>query len=162
MNEPRQVTLATAASVPVGGERPPGALTRIAWRWRDWRNRRLADPAFQQFASRFFLTRHVARHSAVRLFDLTAGFVYAQVLKACIDLDIPVQLASGAATADVLAARAGLGADRMRLLLAAAESLDLVERRGRDQWALGPQGAVLVGNPGLRAVIAHHGALYED
>ena len=43
-------------------------------RWINWRNGVLANPAFQAWASRFPLTRGVARTSARRLFDVIAGF----------------------------------------------------------------------------------------
>ena len=50
------------------------------------RNRFLASPRFQRWASSFPLTRPIARRRARALFDLCAGFVYSQVLQACVRL----------------------------------------------------------------------------
>ena len=54
----------------------------LAERWFELRNRLLASPAFQSWASAFPLTRPIARRRAKAAFDLTAGFVYSQVLLA--------------------------------------------------------------------------------
>lgn len=130
-------------------------------RWIAWRNKRLADPRFHQFALQNLLFRPFARVSAGKLFDVVAGFVYAQVLDACVRLDILVSLKDGPLGVDVLAARAGLADDAMDRLLRAAAALDLVEPLG-EGFALGAQGAALLGNPGLAEMIRHHALLYAD
>ncbi len=43
-------------------------------------------PDFQRFAGTFVLTRPIARRRAGALFDLCAGFVYSQILLACVRL----------------------------------------------------------------------------
>ena len=55
---------------------------------QDWANRLQANPRFRRFAAAFPLTRFVARRRARALFDLCAGFVYTQVLTACVRLDL--------------------------------------------------------------------------
>ncbi|MCC7280468.1 MAG: methyltransferase, partial [Chromatiaceae bacterium] len=50
------------------------------------RNRLLASPAFQRWAVDFPLTRPIAQRRARALFDVTAGFVYSQILFACVRL----------------------------------------------------------------------------
>jgi demethylspheroidene O-methyltransferase len=57
-------------------------------RLRSLRNRLLASPGFQRWAAAFPLTRPVARRHTRELFDLVAGFVYSQVLAACVALDL--------------------------------------------------------------------------
>jgi demethylspheroidene O-methyltransferase len=47
-------------------------------------------------------------------------------------------------------------------LLSAAAALQLVDRIGAGRYALGPQGAALLGNAGLTEMIAHHDHLYAD
>ena len=47
-------------------------------------------------------------------------------------------------------------------LLGAARALGLVEAAGAGRWALGEQGAALLGNAGLMEMIAHHDRLYAD
>ena len=132
-------------------------------RWQAWRNRLLASEGFQAWASRFPLTRPVARRSARQLFDLVAGFVYSQVLYSCVKLDLFNHLAAeGSCGLADLARFAGLNEDAMSTLLRAAASLDLVEPVGDDRYCLGFLGAPLAGNPGLQALILHHEKLYAD
>lgn len=121
----------------------------------------MADDRFRQWAARFPLTRPVARRRARALFDLTAGFVYSQVLLACVELDLFAILAEGPAEPRALAHRLGLDAEAARQLLEAAEALGLVRQRG-GRWALGRLGAVMVGNAALEAMIRHHAMLYRD
>ncbi len=50
----------------------------------------------------------------------------------------------------------------MHTLLSAAASLRLLERRSGERYGLGPLGAAVLGNPGIAAMVAHHGLLYAD
>jgi demethylspheroidene O-methyltransferase len=95
------------------------------------------------------------------LFDVCAGFVYSQVLFACVELDIFSRLANGPQTAAALAPGLGLTLEATERLLAAAGSLRLVERRGA-AWGLGSLGAAMVDNPAVAAMVRHHGGLYAD
>ena len=61
---------------------------------------------------------------------------------------------------DQAGAVADLGGERVRTLLKAAASLDLVELVGAD-WALGRTGAALLATPGLDAMIASRTAELE-
>ncbi len=130
--------------------------------WRGARNRLLADPGFRAWAAAFPLTRGVARRRAEGLFDLVAGFVYSQVLSACVRLRLLDRLAAGPETTSDLASALALPPDGAARLLAAAAALGLVDRAGADRWALGPQGAVLRAQPGLGEMIEHHQHLYAD
>jgi demethylspheroidene O-methyltransferase len=56
----------------------------------------------------------------------------------------------------------GLAPDAVRRLMGAAAALRLVERLAPDRWALGEQGAALMGSSGLAQMIAHHRELYAD
>src|SRR5690606_30289912 len=96
------------------------------------------------------------------LFDLVAGFVYSQVLLACVRLRVFDRLADGVASLSDLAVHTGLDEPALRRLLDAAVSLDLLERRGLAQYGLGPLGAPLAHNPGLTAMVEHHSRLYAD
>lgn len=131
-------------------------------RFRDFRNRKIADPAFRRWAGRFALTRPIARRQASALFDLTAGFVYSQVLAACVRVDLFEMLADGPLETSAIAGRISLPPDGAERLLKAAAALDLVEPRGDARYALGPLGAALVGNDGVKAMIRHHDILYGD
>ncbi len=122
----------------------------------------LANPGFQRFAGTFALTRPIARQRAGALFDLCAGFVYSQILLACVRLRLFDHLAEGPAVAADLSSRLSLPVDSMTLLLDAAVSLKLVQRRSGDRYGLGSLGAALLGNPGVIAMIEHHAMLYGD
>jgi len=136
----------------------------LAWsdRWFSTRDRLLASPRFQRWATAFPLTRPIARRRARRLFDLCAGFVYSQVLLACMRLHLFELLAERPQTVAELARRLALTEENAARLAAAAAALGLVEERGAGRYALGPLGAPLVGNVGLRAMIEHHAVLYGD
>jgi demethylspheroidene O-methyltransferase len=136
---------------------------RVSWReiLLGRRDRLLASPKFQAWAAKFPLTRRVARREARALFDLCAGFVYAQTLAACIELNLFEMLAEGPLSADILAARTGLPAASLQILTQAAVSLRLLQNAG-GKIRLGPLGAALRGNPGIAAMVAHHKLFYGD
>jgi demethylspheroidene O-methyltransferase len=137
---------------------------RADWsdRWLAWRDRLLSSPLFRRRASAFMLTRPVARRRARELFDLVAGFVYSQVLLACVQLRVFDILAERPQTPGQLAARLALPIDSTQRLLAAAVSLRLLERRSEGRYGLGELGAAMVGNTAVAAMVEHHAALYAD
>ncbi|MCC7278947.1 MAG: methyltransferase domain-containing protein, partial [Chromatiaceae bacterium] len=117
---------------------------------------------FQRWAVDFPLTRPIAQRRARALFDVTAGFVYSQILFACVRLELFPLLAPGPLTLTDLASRLGLAEPAARRLLEAAATLGLVEPRSEGRYGLGPQGAALLGNPGIAAMVEHHAMLYAD
>jgi len=100
------------------------------------------------------------------LFDLCSGFVYSQVLLACVRLRLLEMLDEAPQTADQLAVRLELPRASLDRLLEAAESLQLIEQRPLEQRSgmvgLGPLGAALLGNPSVARMIEHHSAFYAD
>ena len=134
----------------------------LAERWLAFRNRLVASPRFQRWAAGFPLTRRIARGNTRALFDLCAGFVYAQVLSACIRLDLFAILGEGPMTGEALALRLGLSPDRARTLLLAARSLNLIREMRDGRFALADLGAAINGNPGIAAMVEHHALLYAD
>ncbi|WP_428491285.1 methyltransferase [Rhodopila sp.] len=137
-------------------------LQTLTSRWFDLRNRLLANPGFQRRATAFPLTRPIARRRATALFDLCAGFVYSQVLQACVQLRLFEILRDGARTTDQIAERLSLPPADTSRLLQAATALRLLQHRGPDRFGLGVLGAALVGNPAVTAMIQHHAPLYAD
>jgi demethylspheroidene O-methyltransferase len=137
---------------------------RAAWvdRWVALRNHLLASRRFQRRAAAFVLTAPIARARARDLFDLVAGFVYSQVLLACVQLRLFDILAEGPQTLPVLSQRLKLSNDSVERLMAAAVSLRLVERRSGGRFGLGELGAPMVGNTAIAAMVEHHAALYAD
>ncbi|RFC64961.1 methyltransferase domain-containing protein [Fulvimarina endophytica] len=134
----------------------------FAVRWRSLRNRILLAPRFHRIALASPVGRFFARRSARKLFDLTAGFVYSQVLVAGVRSKLFEHLVEGPATVSEIAAATGLPEDAARRLLAASASLDLTDRLADGRFMLGAQGAALLANPGVAAMIRHHDALYAD
>lgn len=126
------------------------------------RDKLLTNRRFRSWALAFPLTRAIARRRARSLFDLCAGFVYSQILLACIRLDLFPILREGPQPIEQLSRRLGLEMEAARTLLDAAASLQLVERRSGNKYALGSLGAAVVDEPGLSAMIEHHVLLYED
>src|SRR3954454_15071242 len=108
----------------------PGLPERL----RDLYDRLLASPRFRQFATRFPLTRPMARRRVRALFALCAGFVYTQTLLACVRLRVFEILREGPVARDALVARLGLSPKAAPTLLNAAESLKLVARRRGGRW----------------------------
>lgn len=135
---------------------------RIADAFRRFRARKLADREFRRRSAANPLTGPIARRAASRLFDLTAGFVYSQILKAVVDLDLLAQLESGGRTAEELAGPLGLTPAAARRLLDAAAALDLVEARPDRTYEIATLGSALQGEAGVKAMIAHHDMLYAD
>ncbi len=145
------------------GAPPPRVPERPSLRERflAWRDRLIASPRFQDWAAGFPLTAPVARTRALALFDLTAGFVYTQVLRAVVELDLVERLACGPRTTLELAAETGLAPERAERLLAAAASLGILAR-AEGGWRLGQVGAALRGVPGVSEMVRHHDLLYRD
>ena len=131
-------------------------------RWRQWRNRLIADPKFQRWAARSPLTRLIAHRRARALFDLCAGFVYSQVLHACVELDLFAFLAARPRSAAEVAQAKDLPLDGALRLLRAAAALQLFRALGGGRFALADLGAAMLGNPSIADFVAHHALLYDD
>jgi demethylspheroidene O-methyltransferase len=126
------------------------------------RDRWLMNPRFQRWAAAFPLTRRTARSRARALFDVCAGFVYSQILFACVRLRVFENLKDGPRTPAELAAVLALPLDSTERLLDAAVSIELLEKRSGGRVGLGALGAALIGNPGVGAMVEHHRLLYAD
>ncbi len=126
------------------------------------RDRLLLDPRFHRWALALPGSRGIAQAQTRALFDVCAGFVYTQVLLACVRIGLFDQLKAGPLSADVIANRAGLSIAATQRLLAAAISLRLVSRRSGDRYGLGTLGAAVAANPSIGAMVEHHSALYAD
>ncbi|MBS0558511.1 MAG: methyltransferase domain-containing protein [Proteobacteria bacterium] len=127
-----------------------------------WLDRLLANPRFRRLATAFPLTRPIARRHSRALFDLCAGFVYSQILLACVRLRLFEILAEGAQGTAALAPRLGLTVSATERLLRGAAALGLVKSARGGRYKLTALGAALIGNDGVTAMIAHHAMLYAD
>lgn len=126
------------------------------------RNRILSDPVVSRRATVFPLTRPIARARARGIFDLVAGFAYAQATAAAIETGLIAYLAEGGATAAGFAATTGLPPRSAETLLRAAAALRLAEEVAPGRYALGVLGESLHASPGIAELVAHHRLLYAD
>jgi demethylspheroidene O-methyltransferase len=151
---------APAAPRPAAG----GVVQRLRDRWCAWRDAILTDPGFQRRAARSWWMRPIARRRARALFDLVAGFVYSQVLLACVRLRLFDLLAQGPLSAAQIQRQLNLPADGALRLLNAAVSLELLELRPgtEPRYGLGRLGAPMVANEAVAAMVEHHAVLYAD
>ena len=144
---------------PVGHEKSRG-------HWRDrldaWRDRLMTSPAVYRRTASNPLTRWMTRRRARQVFDLMAGFVYSQVLLACVRLHILEIVREAPRTLEELAQKCQVPASALQRLLNSALALRLLELRGQGRYGLGPLGAPVAGHPGIRAMIEHHAVLYHD
>ena len=155
----------------------PEASARLTIRQRlkSWRNTRVSSPSFRRWVTRFWLTRSFANRQANELFKITGGFVYSQILFACVELDLlrllqrqPMTTSQilrmlSAATQD----QDGIGAPALENLLQAAENLKLIcSHSASDQstkyWMLDDFGAVIASDEGIASMVRHHAMLYRD
>ena len=126
------------------------------------RDRWLSSPRFQRWAADFPLTRPTAQRRARALFDVCAGFVYSQILFACVRLKLFELLAAAPLSAGEIALMLNLPRESTDRLLEAAVSLRLLEQRAAERFGLGALGAAMVGNPAVGAMVEHHSLLYAD
>ncbi|MEN9688869.1 MAG: hypothetical protein RI998_866 [Pseudomonadota bacterium] len=137
---------------------------RAAWRvWLDQRlDQWMTSPRFYRWAISNPLTRFITRRRAAQLFELMAGFVHSQVLLACVSLRIFEMVREQPRTLDELAQACQMKAPALQRLLHAAVSVRLLESRGDQLYGLGPLGAPVAADQGLRLMIEHNAVLYDD
>jgi demethylspheroidene O-methyltransferase len=141
------------------------AVTTAALAWQD---RLLTSPAFHARIAAIPGLRGLARREARALFDVCAGFVYSQVLLACVRLDLFAMLRPSPLTVAEIATRTGLPIASLERLLTAAVSLRLVSVRpaavadSAPRYGLGVLGAALAHDTSIAAMVEHHATLYRD
>ena len=141
-----------------------GAHGRPAWRDRldGWMDSKLTDPSFSRWAAANVFTRWIVRRRSRQVFDVMAGFVYSQVLLACVRLRILELVSESPRTLDELAHICQVPASALQRLINSAVALRLLTLRGQGRYGLGALGAPVAGHPGIRAMIEHHAVLYHD
>jgi demethylspheroidene O-methyltransferase len=130
--------------------------------WTALRDRLASSARFRAWAASNLVTRSIARRHARELFDLCSGFVYSQVLLACVQLRLFELLRARSCTIPEIAERLSLSTEAAERLLRAASALQLSEERPGERYGLGRLGAAMVDNPSLVAMIEHHAILYAD
>ena len=143
---------------------PTTANPKKTWpdRLYAWRNTLFADASFQRWIATFPLTRGKARREAQAAFDICAGFVYSQIVTACMELGVFDHLSDTPRPTSELASLANTPLGAMETLLAGAASIGLINRHRGGRWGLATKGAAIAGNPGLRDMIRHNQVFYKD
>ncbi len=155
---------------------PEGSASlTLRQRLKLWRNAQVSNPSFRRWATRFWLTKSFAKRQANELFKITGGFVYSQILFACVELDLFRLLqATPKTTIEILHSLNAAKPDSTHLaepalenLLQAAENLKLIcSHKGFDPfkkyWMLDDFGAVIAADEGISAMVRHHAMLYRD
>lgn len=129
---------------------------------RGWILRLLARPEVQARAARLPFGRGMARREGAEIFDILQGFVKSQVLLALVETGALRALLDGPRAPEDLARAAEMPAPRMAALLQGGAALDLLKRRRDGRFALARRGAVILGVPGLEAMILHNRVFYAD
>jgi demethylspheroidene O-methyltransferase len=145
--------------------RPPdGGTSRSAWRDRfdAWMDSKLTSQGFLRWAASNVMTGWITRRRAQQVFDVMAGFVYSQVLLACVRLRIFEFVSESPRTLDELAQKCQVPVPALQRLIDSAVALRLLSRRGEGRYGLGALGAPVAAHAGIRAMIEHHAVLYHD
>ena len=146
------------ASLPQGQARTSPWGDRLGALMDRW----LTSDALYRWSVSNPLTRWITRRRARQVFDLMAGFVYSQVLLACVRLRILEAVAQQPRSLDELAQWTHLPPAGLQRLLQSALALGLLNLRSQGRYGLGPLGAPVAGHAGIRAMIEHHAVLYQD
>ena len=106
-------------------------------------------------------TRPVVRHKQAELFDIVSGFVNSQVLYLCVELDLFAEIQRDQYTIERLAEKIGFDHDPTKRLVEAASALKLLDLSD-DYIRLGELGVIVAQDAGIRAMVLHHKAFYQD
>lgn len=126
------------------------------------RDQLIASKRFQRFAASVPIFRSISRSRASNLFDVMAGFVYSQILLACVRINAFNVLANGPLSITDLSRVTHFPVKGLQTLVDAACAIHLLERRLDHRYGLGKLGAPLVGNDAIAAMVEHHTAFYAD
>lgn len=134
----------------------------LSERMRSAISRLTANPSFRSWAARSPFTRAISRRQTQSLFDICAGFVYSKVLEAFLTTGAFDALKRGPLSLPDIARQTRLEIQMADRLMRAAAALGLARCLGDDMYSLGMNGAAMVDNPGVIAMIRHHKDFYRD
>ena len=126
------------------------------------RDQLIATKRFQRLAASLPIFRSISRSRASNLFDVMSGFVYSQILLACVRLNVFNLLKNGPLSLEELSRLTHFPIKGLQTLVDAAVAIRLLERRSGQRYGLGALGSPLVGNDAIAAMVEHHTAFYAD
>jgi demethylspheroidene O-methyltransferase len=127
-----------------------------------FRDQLIATKRFQRLAASLPIFRSISRSRASNLFDVMSGFVYSQILLACVRLNVFNLLKNGPLSLEELSRLTHFPMKGLQTLADAAVAIRLLERRSEARYGLGALGSPLVGNDAIAAMVEHHTAFYAD
>ena len=134
----------------------------LSVRFRNWRNKTVANPIFQAWCTRIPGIKQFSQNRANALYRMTSGFVHSQILFSSVNTGILDALKNGPQSITALQALTSLEPVALHKLLRAAESLDLIVFLDANHVALDDLGAVAAHDAGIKAMIEHHALFYRD
>ena len=126
------------------------------------RDRILLNDRLRSFIESSTILKPFIRAQANDIFDLVSGFVYSQILYACVTLDLFEKLRNGPVILEKLSGRCGIEFLEMKRLVDGACALGLLEKRQDGAIGLGYKGVVILTKPSISVLIKHHSTLYKD
>jgi demethylspheroidene O-methyltransferase len=126
------------------------------------RDQLIATKRFQRLAASLPIFRSISRSRASNLFDVMSGFVYSQILLACVRLNVFNLLKNGPLSLEELSRLTHFPMKGLQTLVDAAVAIRLLERRSEGRYGLGALGSPLVSNDAIAAMVEHHTAFYAD
>ena len=126
------------------------------------RDRILLNDRLRSFMESSTILKPFIRSQANEIFDLVSGFVYSQILYACVSLDLFEKLRHGPITLETLSKSCGIKFLEMKRLIDGAAALGLLEKRQEGLIGLGYKGVVILTKPSISVLVKHHSTLYKD
>ena len=129
--------------------------------WMKAKNNLFKSQKFHRIIAKVPILSRVARREGEEIFRLMAGFIATQVLYVWVQTGALQKLSSKPHTVVMLSSLWEFDLERSEILCRAGEAVGLVKKKN-GAYRLTRKGAVIIGLPGVAALIEHHKILYKD
>ena len=129
--------------------------------WMKAKNNLFKSQKFHRIIAKVPIISRIARREGEEIFRLMAGFIATQVLYVWVQTGALQKLSSKPYTVIMLSTFWGFDLERSEILCHAGEAVGLVKKK-KGAYRLTRKGAVIIGLPGVTALIEHHKILYKD
>lgn len=126
------------------------------------RDQFLLNDRLRKFIENSVFFKPFVRAQAEEIFDLVSGFVYSQILFACVSLNLFEKLKSGPINIKELSVSCEIDFPEMLRLVEGASALGLLEKREDESVGLGFKGIVILTKPSISGLVKHHSTFYRD
>ena len=107
------------------------------------------------FFENLFILKPIIRSQAEQVFDLVSGFVYSQILYACVSLELFEKLREGPLTLVEISKSCDIEITEMEILVEGAIAIGLLEKRERNTIGLGVKGMMVTEIKGFGSQSGH-------